>query len=174
MRPHSRRWAGISLPRRVRPDNVVSLVRQLDLRYIPLNITKTVMRSTMKIHGSRLTTCCVTSDGKTICLDLLDSSGDPISLHLPFDQARALTMTLPRLLTAALKARTGNDTARHVFSLGSWRLEAATDLQLIITLSTTDGFAVSFCAQSQDCYQLARALGAHAEWAPDGARILVN
>jgi len=128
----------------------------------------------MEIDGSRLTTCCVTSDGGTIRLDLLDSTGDPVSLRLPFDQARALIMTLPRLLTAALKMRTGNETARHVFSLGSWRLEAATDLQLIITLGTTDGFEVSFCAQSQDCHELARALRAHAEWAPNGAHILVN
>ena len=128
----------------------------------------------MKIDGSKLTTCCVTSDGETICLDMLDSFGRPISLWLPFDQARALTMTLPRLLTAALQSRTGNDTARHVFSLASWRLEAATDLRMIITLGTTDGFEVSFCVPFQDCYELARALKAHAEWSPNGARILVN
>ena len=128
----------------------------------------------MEIDGTRLTTCCVASDGETVCLNLLDSSGRPVSLRLPFDQARTLTMTLPQLLTFALKAKTGNDTARHVFSLGPWRLEAATDLQLIITFGTPDGFEVSFCAQSEDCYQIARALRAHAEWAPDGGRIQVN
>jgi hypothetical protein len=133
-----------------------------------------IKRVTMEIDGSTLTTCAVAPNGETIRLDLVDAGGTPVSLRLPFDQARLLTMTLPQLLTFALKAKTGNDTARHVFSLGSWRLEAAADLRLIITFGTPDGFEVSFCAHVQDGWELARALGAEAEWVPDQGIVRVN
>jgi hypothetical protein len=99
----------------------------------------------MRIDGSKLTTCGVTSDVEAVHLDLVDDAGKPVSLCLPFDQARALTMTLPQLLTFALKARTGDDTARHVFPMARWRLEAAADSRLIITIASPDGFEVSFC-----------------------------
>ena len=71
-------------------------------------------------------------------------------------------MTLPQLLTFALKAKTGDDSARYVFTLAQWRLEAATDSRLIITLGTPDGFEVSFCMTLQECRELARALRADA------------
>jgi hypothetical protein len=128
----------------------------------------------MRIDASRLTRCGVASNGETVHLDLVDALGESVSLGLPFDQARALTMTLPQLLTYALKARTGNDTARHVFTLGSWRLEAAADSHLIITFGTPDGFEVSFCLPAQDCWELGRALKADAEWTPDNIEASLN
>ena len=128
----------------------------------------------MKIDGSRLTTCGVAPNGATLRFDLIDTAGDPVSLFLPFDQARNLTMTLPQLLSFALKARTGNDTARHVFALAQWRLEAATDSRFIITFTTIDGFEASFCMALEECWQLARALKADAEWAPGRAKASVN
>jgi hypothetical protein len=128
----------------------------------------------MKIDGSRLINCGVTSNGETVHFDLVDVVGKQISLCLPFHQARSLTMTLPQLLTFALKAQTGDDTARYVFTLSQWRLEAATDSRLIITFGTPDGFEVSFCMTLQDCRELARALRADADWAPDRAQPPIN
>jgi hypothetical protein len=55
----------------------------------------------MEIKSSRLTTCDVTRDGEVIRLNLIDAAGGPVSLRLPFDQAGALAMTLPGLLTRA-------------------------------------------------------------------------
>jgi hypothetical protein len=132
------------------------------------------MDEAMKIEGSRLTTCSVAPDGETLRLDLIDKSGDPISLSLPFDEAHSLTMTLPQLLTFALKVRTGDDTARYVFALAQWRLEAATDARFIITFTTPDGFEASFCLGLEECWQLARALKADAEWGPRDAKVSVN
>jgi hypothetical protein len=65
-------------------------------------------------------------------------------------------MTLPRLLTQAVKAQTGQDNARYVFALGRWLLEGVEDHQsLILTLATVDGFEVSFRIPHATC----RALG---------------
>jgi hypothetical protein len=128
----------------------------------------------MRIDSSKLTTCGVTSNGETVHLDLVDTAGQPVSLSLPFEQARALIMTLPQLLTFALKARTGDDTARHVFPLEKWRLDAAADSRLIITMGSPGGFEVSFCMPLQECREFARALSANAEWAPDRIEALIN
>lgn len=128
----------------------------------------------MRIDGSKLTTCGVTHNGETVHLDLIDMAGKPVSLSLPFEQARALTMTLPQLLTFALKARTGDDTALHVFPLEKWRLEAAAGSRLIITIGTPGGFEVSFCMPLQQCWEFARALSADAEWAPEPFEVMIN
>lgn len=128
----------------------------------------------MRIDGNKLTTCGVAANGESLHLDLVDKAGNPVSLSLPFDQARALTKMLPRLLTLALKARTGNDTARHVFALAKWRLEAAADSRLIVTIESPDGFEVAFCMPLQECWEFARALSADAEWAPDRREALIN
>jgi hypothetical protein len=128
----------------------------------------------MRIDGSRLINCGVTPNGETVHLDLVDVVGKHVSLCLPFAQARSLTMTLPQLLTFALKAQTGDDSARYVFTLTRWRLEAAADSRLIITFGTPDGFEVSFCMTLQDCWELARALKADAEWAPNRIQTPIN
>jgi hypothetical protein len=128
----------------------------------------------MRIDGCKLTTCSVTHNGETVHLDLIDMAGKAVSLSLPFDQARALTMTLPQLLTFALKARTGDATALHVFPLDKWRLEAAADSRLIITIGSPGGFEVSFCMPLEQCWEFARALSADAEWAPDPVKVLTN
>ena len=99
----------------------------------------------MKIRSSRLTTCRVAPDGATVGLELIDSSGSTVTVELPFDQAEAVVMTLPTLLTQALRQQTGVDDARYVFGLGEWSLENAKGQAcLIATLKTTDGFEVSF------------------------------
>jgi hypothetical protein len=99
----------------------------------------------MEIESAKLTTCDVTLDGEIIRLNLIDVVGNAVSLRLPFDQAGALAMTLPGLLTRALKARCGNDSSRFVFPLGDWLLEGVADGHtLIVTLRTADGFGVSF------------------------------
>jgi hypothetical protein len=56
-------------------------------------------------------------------------------------------MTLPGLLSKALKARCGNENSRYVFPLGEWLLEGvAGGCTVIVTLKTVDGFEVSFGA----------------------------
>jgi hypothetical protein len=110
----------------------------------------------VKIRSHVLTTCRVTADGETVELGLVDDAGTEVSLELPFEQAEAVVMTLPQLLTRALQRRTGKPEARYVFGLGEWLIEDTRgDDCLIVTLKTTDGFEVSFGIPFKEC----RALG---------------
>jgi hypothetical protein len=118
----------------------------------------------MKIRSRTLTTCGVTEDGKAVTLDFIDDTDASISLQLPFNQAEAVAMTLPRLLTRAVKALTGWASARYVFSLGKWAIEQAADEGvLIVTLETPDGFEVSFGLPPDACRSLASALACESD-----------
>jgi hypothetical protein len=98
-----------------------------------------------KIMISQLTTCSVIEGGKTIGLDFAGQTGEPVSIEMPFDQAASIVMTLPRLLSAALKMQTRDAQARYVFSLGNWSLELTKDHNCrILSLRTPDGFEVAF------------------------------
>ena len=110
----------------------------------------------MEIESAQLTTCDVTRDGEVVRLKFVDTAGNAVALQLPFAQAGSLTMTLPHLLTKALKARSGEEGSRFVFPLGEWLLEGVADgSTLIVTLKTTDGFEVSFAAPLDRCRSLA-------------------
>ena len=103
-----------------------------------------------------LTTCGVARDGLSICINYQDAHGHPASLILPTDCVHQLIMTLPQLLSRALKAESSDDSLRAVFPLGSWRLERATrDDAYILTLRTTDGFDVSFSMGAHDIKKMA-------------------
>jgi hypothetical protein len=109
----------------------------------------------MKILSSKLTSCRVTDDGGTIELQLLDHSRRIVTLQIPFAQAEAIVMTLPSLLTSALRQQTGDQGARYVFGLGDWRLEETKDRTcLIATLTTTCGFAACFGIPFGACQSL--------------------
>jgi hypothetical protein len=110
----------------------------------------------MRIRSAGLTTCGVIEAGKGVTLGLVDEHGADISLQLSFDQAQAVAMTLPRLLTQALRSITQDKAARYVFSLDAWHVERSTECDgLVLTLGTPDGFHVSFGVPAQTC----RALG---------------
>ena len=109
----------------------------------------------MEILSSKLTTCRVTNNGGTIELQLLDDSQRIVTLHLPLAQAETMVMTLPSLLTSAVRQQTGDQGARYVFDLGGWTLEATKDGNcLIATLTTTDGFAACFGVPLDACQTL--------------------
>src|SRR5262245_61744402 len=62
-------------------------------------------KSPRTIVSSRLTTCEVDDSGTVIRLSLVDETGTPLSIDLSFEQAEAVVMTLPRLLSNAVKAQ---------------------------------------------------------------------
>jgi hypothetical protein len=112
-----------------------------------------------KIVCERLTTCNVTSEGDAFRLHLVNKAGHEVALELSFDQAQSIVMTLPMLLTRALRAKSGSETARYVFPLGHWTLEASVDGQCVIaTLTTSDGFEASFGIPFSMCQDMGGAL----------------
>ena len=62
----------------------------------------------MIINCSQLTTCNTLREGETVRLDFLDESHNAVSLLLPFESAESIAMTLPQLLTQAVRAQTGD------------------------------------------------------------------
>ncbi len=117
----------------------------------------------MKICSAKLTTCDVLPDGEVVRLDLVDQSGAAVSLHLPFDQAQAMAMTLPSLLTRALQSLTGSATARYVFPLEHWAVEGTNGSDgVLLTLATDDGFQVCFGIPAEACGGLGSTLVRHA------------
>jgi hypothetical protein len=99
----------------------------------------------MIINCTTLTTCDTVGNGEVVMLEFIDEDGRSISLRLAFEHAQSIAMTLPRLLTQAIKTKTGQDNARYVFPLGEWILEGIEgDQSFILTLKTEDGFEVSF------------------------------
>ena len=101
--------------------------------------------NTRRIVSKQLTTCTVIEGGKAIRFDLVGQAGEPVSIEMPFDQAESIVMTIPRLLSAALRMQTGDDQMRYVFSVGDWSLELAKDQHYrILAVRTPDGFEVAF------------------------------
>src|SRR5262245_43101628 len=122
-----------------------------------------------RIVSRRLTTCNVTEDGKAIRLDFTERTGDPVSIELPFEQAESVVMTLPRLLSSAVRGQTGSADMRYVFWLGQWSLEPAMDQKcLILTMRTPDGFEVAFGVPFEACQAMGWALKHDGDAAVDG------
>jgi hypothetical protein len=117
------------------------------------------MERRVKIEIKELTTCGVDANGKAIDLNFIDGEGRQVCLRMPFDGGQAIAMTLPRLLSEALRKITGTDKTRYAFPLVSWYIEAADEKDtLIATLATEDGFAASFAIPHDACSGLAWAL----------------
>lgn len=136
----------------------------------------------MKIDVKQLTTCGVAAGSDIVEIAFIDAAGNPVSLRVPLVHAQSMLMTLPRLVGRALRNATGSAESRFVFPLGQWRLEAATEQSFVIaTLSTEDGFEVSFGIPPEACRGLGWALKREAEnSAPErdadamGERICLN
>ena len=78
---------------------------------------------------------------------------------LPVDCLRALLMTLPHVIEKALKARYKDDTLKVVYPMGGFSLEAAAGSDSsILTMTTPDGFKVSFALTPADAGGLATSL----------------
>jgi len=113
----------------------------------------------MEIVGKALTTCQVDPTGHSFRLNFEGVDGRPASVVLPVDCLRSLLMTLPGVIERALKARYGDDTLKVVYPMGSWSLQSAAGSDnMILTLTTPDGFKVSFGLSPEDADGLAASL----------------
>ena len=113
----------------------------------------------MNIESQSLTACDVTPDGSAILLGLIDKDGKPATIRLSINQVGALAMTLPDLITKALRSRFKDQSLRYVYPLASWAIEQSSDLATgMVTLSTTDGFTVCFSMEGELQSELGEAL----------------
>jgi hypothetical protein len=106
-----------------------------------------------------LTTCEVAADGRRVRLHFIDTRARNGSLTLPTHAVHQLIMTLPQLLSKALKAEASDESIRAVFTLGGWRLEKSAESGwYILNLSTPDGFEVAFSVRVVDLAEIASVL----------------
>src|SRR5262249_40835010 len=114
------------------------------------------MQEPTKGEVAALTTCSVQPGGEFVELGYLDAGGRHAALRLSFEDAQAVSMTLPKLLSRALQEKLGKPEVRYVYPLGSWRIEASPGENCAITtFATDDGYEVSF----QMSFRACRALG---------------
>jgi hypothetical protein len=120
-----------------------------------------------------LTTCEVAPDGGAVRLNFEDVAGRPAAFTLPRICLQQLVMTLPVLLSKSLKAQHGDESLRLVFPLDNWRLEAAAGTKrLILTLTTPDGFEVTFSLEAQTISELMSAIEEHRSDSEQGRTLL--
>lgn len=81
-------------------------------------------------------------------------------------------MTLPDLITKALRLRYGDRALRYACPLASWTVERSSDPKTgMVTLCTTDGFSACLSMQREQQYELADALASDG---PYEAQIATN
>jgi|SoiMethySBSTD1v2_1073268.scaffolds.fasta_scaffold266416_2 hypothetical protein len=108
------------------------------------------------INGVTLTNFVVSPDGSMISINVIDENSEPGSLILPSESLQSLIMSMPEMMQQALRRRYRDPSLRLVYPLGNWHLETSTEPgKLILTLSTSDGFAVSFAVTAGELRQFA-------------------
>jgi len=113
---------------------------------------------------ANFTSCEVSGDGEAIRLSYCDDAGATRDLNISAEQAGALAMTLPRLLSAALQARSRDPNLRFVFPLAECNLEAAAgSSHRILSLRTSDGFEVSFSLSQEALAEMSELIDLGAE-----------
>jgi hypothetical protein len=114
--------------------------------------------STEDIVGKELITYEIAGDGSWFRMRFSCANGKPGSLSLPTECLQAFIMTLPRMMTQALWAQYGDERLRLVYPAESVRIERSPDPNaFIMTLTTADGFAVSFSLSRQQLDALGEA-----------------
>jgi hypothetical protein len=123
----------------------------------------------------RVQSCDVSPQGDRITITLPEQAGEPRKIALSFDEASALAMTLPRLLSTALRLRFSDESLRHVYALRGYKVECASDLRhLLVTLTADDGFDVAFAAKLEAVPALARDLLSHCDLLETSEPVLSN
>ena len=98
-----------------------------------------------QIEAAALTTLEVAPDGGRFKMNVLDQDGELASVSLPTQCINALLMTLPDVLQRALRTQFRDSSLRLVYQVGRTRIEKAAGKEAVIfTLTTPDGFEVSF------------------------------
>ena len=107
------------------------------------------------IEAAALTTFDVTPDGERVRIHVRDVADQPGTLSLPFETLAQLMMTMPQMARQAFRARFGDESLRIVYPIGDWKIEScAQPGKLILTLTTSDGFEISFALDGRECAAL--------------------
>ncbi len=117
------------------------------------------------LEAESLTTFEITHDGGHVRLHAATATGAPMTFAFSSDCLRQLIMSLPSIARQAMQLRYGNDRMRLVYPIGDWQVESSGehDRSVIVTMSTADGFEVSFALSPTNLHDLAMALRGSSE-----------
>ena len=103
-------------------------------------------------------------DGASMTLIGEDDKGRSLRLIFSTTLLSSLIMTLPRMVSAAVRQQRNDPSARVVYPLAASKVELSTDLSTrILTLTTSDGFAVSFAVTDEQFQNLRQSEGEFAD-----------
>ncbi len=104
--------------------------------------------SRMTMQGfvvQELTTFIVANDGAQLHMNFTCQDVGQVSLSFPTECLQGLMMTLPQMMNQAIRTRYRDQSLRLVYPAENIRIELSSDPKtLIVTLTTPDGFEVSF------------------------------
>ena len=95
-----------------------------------------------RLGMNALTHFSVCRSGKHVEIGFTDHAGEPVALQLPQECLSMLLMTLPSIIEAALRRRTGNPELRQVYPLGDWQLHLGSEPESIIISLAVIGLPV--------------------------------
>jgi hypothetical protein len=94
------------------------------------------------------------ADGTSASLIAVERHGELIALNFTVTCLSQLMLTLPKMIDAVVQQRGNHPGLRVVYPLDMLRVELAGDRTRILTLSTPDGFAISFTASAEKFAQI--------------------
>src|SRR5262245_39767757 len=107
------------------------------------------------IRGKQLTTFEVSPDGESVAIHVMDDQAQPAALVLPSECLNGLMMTLPEMVRRSLRLRFRDPAMRVVYPVGEWDVERSpVPGNVVVTLRTPDGFAVSFALPALELLRL--------------------
>jgi hypothetical protein len=109
------------------------------------------------IKAESLTHYEVASDGTHCRLCFLDTDGVEQSVELPVACLQQLMLTIPKITCEALRGLYNDGALELVHVVESWQVRAGTSRRVILTLTTPDGFSISFSISSAELGELADA-----------------
>ncbi|MCW5255280.1 hypothetical protein [Verminephrobacter aporrectodeae] len=107
------------------------------------------------INVARLVTFQSSDDGTCIRMFTEDSVGLASTVTLTLECLQSLTMTLPAMATSMIQRSQNDPTVRVTYPVDRFQIELSADMRTkILTLTTPDGFSVSFSLNEEQCQEL--------------------
>jgi len=132
------------------------------MRYISANITMRIAKEEGPVHSleiGALTTYEIANDGAGARLNFIDANGREQSVYVPIEYLKQLALSMPKIMSEALRAQFQDPTLRLVHTVENWRVERSSDGKAILTFTTPDHFAISFGIKDEDLDRLSDLLG---------------
>lgn len=86
-----------------------------------------------------------TNEDDAVTIALPSRAGNPSHITLTFDEASALGMRLPRILTEALRRKFSDENVRHIYPIDKYNIECVADFRrLLLNLSSDEGYDILF------------------------------